>query len=137
MGSKAALCLNPTIALNQNLDSMCYNVSTALTLSISCRGIVALYCSGIITDGIKVQNLNICDMLCTKSHVYVDKVTKGCVLNHIHMLPRLLRNMYVLSSFVGSYLWCDIMSVLISHRLVQVIPDVQFAQHWHIYNHSQ
>jgi len=40
-------------------------------------------------------------MLYTKSHVYVDKVTTWCALNHIYMSPRLLNNMYVLSSVVG------------------------------------
>ena len=55
-------------------------------------------------------------MLCTTSHIYVDKVTKCCALNHIYMSPRLLKNMYVSSSVVGSYLWCDIMPVSISHR---------------------
>jgi len=43
-------------------------------------------------------------MLCTKSHVYVDKVTKCCALNHICMSPRLLKNMHVSSNVVGSYL---------------------------------
>ena len=92
-------------------------------------------CSGIVTHATKAQSSNICDMLCTKSHVYVDKVTTCCALNHIYISPGLLKNMYVLSSVVGSYLLCDIMPVSISHRLVQVIPGVQFAQHWHIWNH--
>jgi len=76
---------------------------------------------------------HICDKLCPKSHIYmwfstqritynlgdiyVDKVTK-C---HIYMSPRLLKDMFVSSSVVGSYLWCDIMPVSISQRLVQVI----------------
>jgi len=59
----------------------------------------------------------VCDTLCTKSHINVDKVTK-C---HIYMSPRLLKDMFVSSSVVGSYLWCDIMPVSISQRLVQVI----------------
>jgi len=33
---------------------------------------------------------------------------------------------------------CDLnIKLSISRRLVQVIPGVQFAQHWHIWNHSQ
>jgi len=60
------------------------------------------YCSPLVqwdfTDAIKAQSSNICDMLCAKSHVYVDKVAK-C---HIYMSPRLLKSMYVSSSVVGS-----------------------------------
>jgi len=41
-----------------------------------------------------------CDMLCTKSRVYVDKDTKCCAPNHICMSPRLLKNTYVSSSVV-------------------------------------
>jgi len=53
-------------------------------------------------------------MWCTKSHVYVHKVSKCSAINHIYMLRGLLENMYVLSSVVGS--WCDIMPISISHR---------------------
>jgi len=74
-------------------------------------------------------------MLCTKSHVYADKATKCCALNHIFMSPGLLRNMYVLSSVVGSYLWCDIMPVSISHRgtRAHTAADTNSLIHTHRY----
>jgi len=48
-------------------------------------------------------------MLFTKSHVYVDKVTKCCALHHIYMSARLPKNMHVLSSF------CWILSLVRHH----------------------
>ena len=48
---------------------------------------------------------HICDMLCTKSHTHVAKITKRCILIHVYMSPRLLKNMCVLSSVVGSCPW--------------------------------
>jgi len=44
------------------------------------------------------------DTLYTESHVFVVKVTKCCVLNHMYMSPRLLKNMHLLSSALGWYL---------------------------------
>ena len=74
-------------------------------------------------------------MLCTKSHVYVDKVSKCPALNHIYMSPGLLKNMYVLSSVVGSYLWCDIMPMSISHRgtRAHAHADTNSLTHTHRY----
>jgi len=78
-------------------------------------------------------------MLCTKSHVYLDKVTKCCALNHTDMSPGLLKNLYVLSSVVGSYLWCDIMPVSICHRdtRANTAADTNSLTHTHryIYTH--
>jgi len=62
-------------------------------------------------------------MLCTKSHTYVVKVTK---------------------KYVCVVMRCWILSLVRHHVSVQfsqtcpgVIPGVQFAQHWHVWNHSQ
>jgi len=65
-------------------------------------------------------------MLCTKSHVYVAKVTR----KHVFVVKccwilTLVRHH---ASVHFSEVW---------HRLVQVIPGVQFAQHRHIWIHSQ
>ena len=123
------------MTFNKNLDGRCQNLSTALTLSSSCRGIVAPKCSGIVTDAINAQSSNTCDILCTKSHVYVDKITKCCALNHIYMSPGLLKNMYVLSSVVGSHFLFDIMPVSISHRETRVntAADTNSLTHTHRY----
>jgi len=72
-----------------------------------------------------------------------------CVLNRIYKSPRLLSFVYqityicrqgylktcmccqVLLDHISS---CNIMSI--SHKLVQMIPGVQYKQHWHVWNLS-